>query len=590
MQHRNIHKIFFPLVIILLSAGNSLYSQNAEIKATRQSSLEAYNSGDFEKAYIEFTGLLETYPKDPLYKYYAGVCLIKISREPEKALLYLQQAQQGSAVVRTVPADVVFWQGRAQQLCGQFAEAENSYREFIVLEGKKGTRQYGVQDLIKQCNDNKGLLNRNDFSEAIKIENKPVVIETENIVKVVADTTNEKIIAKRELLPQDYDGILSEALEYQSIADSLMRITADPDNLNQNMDLSKKTELRRRITETEALAADYQKRADQKFEEAQLAMIKVEFAAEKTGIELPTRKVDTLIVIKEEAVIRKSEDSNIIRRDSSGIKIQGSVREKGIKESVKENEKDSDIGNDKKTEIVSPAKKPEMVYSVFEVDPKKVYKADEKIPVDAAIPEGLIYRIQVAVFRNPVSPTYFKGISPVYGFKVIGTDKTGYYAGMFRKHSDAAKALTRVKQTGFKDAFIVSSFRGKAVSADRAALLEKEWGNKFLKDPAVHVEEVADTIPPTLSFRIEIYRESKPAKDEIIDTYKRLAGSRGFDTYKLEDGTYIYLIGHFITYESAEEYASLLARNGLRDAKVTAWLGLKEIPVDTARQLFEKLE
>ena len=54
--------------------------------------------------------------------------------------------------------------------------------------------------------------------------------------------------------------------------------------------------------------------------------------------------------------------------------------------------------------------------------------------------------------------------------------------------------------------------------------------------------------------------------------------------------TIVYLAGKFITYESAEEYAGLLARNGYRDAKVTAWLGKKEIPVDTAQQLFENLE
>jgi len=50
------------------------------------------------------------------------------------------------------------------------------------------------------------------------------------------------------------------------------------------------------------------------------------------------------------------------------------------------------------------------------------------------------------------------------------------------------------------------------------------------------------------------------------------------------------LIGKFITFESAVEYTDLLIRNGYREAQVVAWLGKKEIPVDTARQLFENLK
>jgi hypothetical protein len=62
------------------------------------------------------------------------------------------------------------------------------------------------------------------------------------------------------------------------------------------------------------------------------------------------------------------------------------------------------------------------------------------------------------------------------------------------------------------------------------------------------------------------------------------------DTETLTNGTVVYLIGKFITFESAEDYAGLLVRNGYRQAKVSAWLGKKEIPVETARELFKRLE
>ena len=103
------------------------------------------------------------------------------------------------------------------------------------------------------------------------------------------------------------------------------------------------------------------------------------------------------------------------------------------------------------------------IFSFFEVLPKEAAYPDEKIKIDPEVPAGLIYRIQLAVFRNPVAPSYFKGITPVYGFKVPGTDKTNYYAGMFRRSADAKKALLQVKETGFKDAFIVALSDNKAV-------------------------------------------------------------------------------------------------------------------------------
>jgi len=573
-----------------MSAGDNIYSQNVQQKATRQSSLEAFNRGDFERAYFEFLNLLETYPKDPLYKYYAGVSLIKIGREPEKALLFLLQSTQGSAVVRTVPADVVFWQGRAHQLCGQFTEAESSFNEFTSLAGKKRAREYGVPDFIQQCHDHKGFAEGNELSGTFNKKNEPLLPENDNIAQKTSITADQMIIQEREALPQDYDKILTEALEYQAITDSLKILSLDLGKKIEGLDSKGKAEFRSRIAATESLAADYQERADQMYEKAQKALNRVDFAAEKMGDQLPIAAADTIIRGNVAYDINKPENIDTVKSDSSEIKITDDKSEVLVKEPVKQANNEPQMADKLKIEKVSAPQKPAGMLSLFSIEPKKIYKTDEKIPVDASIPSGLIYRIQVAVFRNPVSPSYFKGISPVYGFKVTGTDKTGYFAGMFRTRADAAKALVRVKQTGFKDAFIVAMAGGKAVSAERAAILEKEWGNKPLIDPAVLVAAASDTIPPTLSFRIEVARGSKPASEDLTETFKRMAGSRGLDIYTLDDGTNIYLIGHFITYESAEEYASLLARNGLRNARVTAWLGKKEIPVDTARQLFEKLE
>ena len=226
--------------------------------------------------------------------------------------------------------------------------------------------------------------------------------------------------------------------------------------------------------------------------------------------------------------------------------------------------------------IIPPVKQQVEIFTLFEVVAKPATDTKAKLIIDQEVPQGLIYRIQIAVFRNPVTLSYFKGLSPVYGFKIAGTDKTIYYAGMFRKSSDAGKALATVKAKGFKDAFVVAMSGTKRVSPDRSALMEKEWSNK----PLVTIEKTlfetrTDTITPTLTFRVEVIRSSKPLNEDAVEGMRKIAGNRGLDIQLLEDGKIDYLIGKFITFETAAEYADLLKRNGYREAQVVAWLGKK---------------
>ena len=72
-----------------------------------------------------------------------------------------------------------------------------------------------------------------------------------------------------------------------------------------------------------------------------------------------------------------------------------------------------------------------------------------------------------------------------------------------------------------------------------------------------------------------------------MEGIKKMAGNRGFDIQSADNLNTVYLIGKFITFESAAEYADLLIRNGYREAKVVAFMGKKEIPVETAKQLVE---
>jgi len=79
-------------VIISLIPVSVLDSQESQRKPSRQAAMDAFSKGEYELALGEFETLLQVYSRDPLYKYYSGVCLVKINREPERASGFLREA------------------------------------------------------------------------------------------------------------------------------------------------------------------------------------------------------------------------------------------------------------------------------------------------------------------------------------------------------------------------------------------------------------------------------------------------------------------------------------------------------------------
>jgi len=416
----------------------------------------------------------------------------------------------------------------------------------------------GVPDLILECTQKKGQ-------------------HTDTVVKTVAETKNEKIdtamvaikppvkepvqkmpvqtVNQGGKLPSNYEKVLNQAIEFQYKADSVSSIVNNQKKTLDNLSGNEKSALRVKILENEKTAASFQSMADHKYKEAEAIL---------------NPKADTIAALKVPAAIAeyKPQQDTVKKAD---IFVNKAVAKAADTTKV----------------ILPPVKATVEVFSIFEVLAQPATDPKAKPIIDSQIPGGLIYRIQIGVFRNPLPPAYFKGVSPVYGFKISGTDKTIYYVGAFRKNSDAVKALATVKTKGFKDSFIVALADNKSISSDRAAVMEKEWGRK----PLFSTEKsVSDTIPPTLTFRVEVMRSVKPIKEDVLAEIRKAAGDRGLDVVTLEDGKTDYLIGKFITFDTASEYSDLLKRNGYRDAQVVAWLGKKEIPIETARQLFDKLK
>ncbi|MFH0842359.1 MAG: tetratricopeptide repeat protein [Bacteroidota bacterium] len=553
------------VLIVLLLSSACLLSQSPQ-KPSRQSSLEAFSKGDYELAYSQFNELLVTYPGDPIYKYYSGVCLVKLGRDPGNAVALLKQALQGTAAVRSIPTDAHFWLGRAQQMAGRFTEAIASFTTYTGLNGKKAAKDLGIPEFITQCEKKEGRLTEAETSSDPKqAEQKQVVRKEEvNTVQVIEKPGPEIYVT--DTVPGDYDRILSDALDLQYRADSVYKNADEQKQGLTEGTYAERTKLKAKISVTESLADSLQKLADKKYDEAQSAMNQRPFAEIYVNPDSA----------KESAEKAEPAPPATVKKDT--VKTEAAYETLPAKPLL-------DSVPPVKAKIAAEEGTVDL-FSVFEVKKKA---PDEKIPLNPPLPRGLVYRIQVAVFRNPVDYSHFRGIVPVNGFTIQGKDLTVYYAGMFRKLADANKALPVVRKLGFRDAFVAALMAGKTITQEKAAVLEKEWAKKPVAT-VLSKQVPADTIPPALTFRVEVLRSAKPVRDDVIDGIKRIAGARGLEIVALEDKTMVYLIGTFITYDSASEYTDLLKRNGYDNAKVGAWLGKKEMPVETARELFEHLE
>lgn len=556
-------------IVIFLLLMNTLvvFPQDGSFKPSRAEAEVAWNSGNYETAFQHYNGLLLLYSRDPLYKYYTGACLVKLDRDVPRAVTLLASAINSSVNIKTVPDDVWFYYGRALQMSGSYSMASDAFDRFVRTAGKKASQAMEVQKYADQCDNRLGAVSMEHgagskeqtdsvvagIGQVAQGKEQTIASITTAELPVTSRTAVEQQVAARTVaenpagVPEEYDTKLTGAVKLQYAADSLNRLA-------QNL---------RRETETAIVKEPLLLRAE-KLEKEATAM---QAEADRIFLTLePSDEVEVEVEVENKA------------ENKAEGQVEGKVEEKDKIEVVPG-------GQDQR----------KAVFSIFEVRTSPAYSSNEQIPMGIRAPQGLVYRIQLAAFKNPLPPGYFKGLYPLY--RKINTAKglTYYYTGMSRTLESARQALPKVRNAGFSDAFIIAMMDDIQISMERALMLEKEWSLKplYYDNPSpgdTANTPAADPIPVgTLSFRAEVIRSKKPATPEVTQKIALLSGSRGLDIIKNNQGENLYLIGKFITFESAEEYVSLLIRNGYSTARVAAYVGTQEIPVESAKELLKKL-
>lgn len=95
-----------------------------------------------------------------------------------------------------------------------------------------------------------------------------------------------------------------------------------------------------------------------------------------------------------------------------------------------------------------------------------------KFAENNALPEGLVYQIQIFAQSKKATTDDIKGLSPVFERQSGG--RYIYSAGMFRTYKDVLSNLNKVKRRGFRSAFIAAYIDGRPISVPNARKMEAD--------------------------------------------------------------------------------------------------------------------
>ncbi|MCF8217822.1 MAG: SPOR domain-containing protein [Bacteroidales bacterium] len=227
------------------------------------------------------------------------------------------------------------------------------------------------------------------------------------------------------------------------------------------------------------------------------------------------------------------------------------------------------------------------------------YDEESPIPsVSAKDHSGLIYKVQIAAFRNRVDAEAFRGINPLSTERSENNRWIRYMAGNFANYRNALEARNRLRNLKYRDAFVVAYLNGNRISVSRARDLESQKQPAIAETQTISEQEretaesetvtLGETKPATVSeqpesnsnsttyFTVQVGVFSQPRRAEQLYNVKDLFNDR------LANGYYRYYSGHYASRSTAETARDAIRAKGFSDAFIVPMQNMQRISMQQA--------
>ena len=264
---------------------------------------------------------------------------------------------------------------------------------------------------------------------------------------------------------------------------------------------------------------------------------------------------------------------------------------------------------------------------VFEKKSTIAYTNNNPIPLNQPLPQGLLFKVQIGAFRNPIPQDLFRGFNPLFG-ESTPNGLVRYTAGSFRNYKNANTAKNEIRGIGYKDAFVVAYYNGKRVSYAEAMTLVNESSaaasaleatsvlelKEFVRNAptnnattisaSIAPPQPIDTVKVVQSTPIEINVTNDVKSVEIrsiqglaftvqVGVYgKKVTTTQLFNIQPLNveatTNNYLrYSSGLYNDINTAAKAKAIIVGYGIKDAFITAYYNGKRITATEAKQLVQ---
>lgn len=247
-----------------------------------------------------------------------------------------------------------------------------------------------------------------------------------------------------------------------------------------------------------------------------------------------------------------------------------------------------------------------LVQDIFVDSDTTFYSETKPIPVDVQLPEGVILKVQIGAFRNPIKQETFKGFAPIVGERT-SSGLTRYTAGLFKDFASVNAAKDGIRAKGYSDAFVVAYLNGQRISIAEARRLlageisEDQVATQTVQEQQVPQSDVSVPVQTVQSTFINVEEQDVQVSDvndrgELYFTVqvgvysanispKTVLSLSPLNQERIPNNLVRYSSGVYGSLSQAIVARNLIVQNGISDAFVTAYYQGERITISRAKEL-----